>query len=69
MALDLTEKRSVYAQAHIRAYWLIDPDATTLTILELVDDGYVERAVLDADAELAVSLPFAMMVSAGAIFA
>lgn len=67
-ALDLTEKRLVYAQAKVPAYWLIDPDAMTLTILELVDDQYVERAVLDRDTELEVSLPFSMTVSAAAIF-
>jgi len=67
--LDLTEKRHVYAQAHIPAYWLIDPDAMTLTVLELADNEYVERAVLDADAELGVSLPFSMTVSTTAIFA
>jgi len=66
--LDLTEKRFVYAQAHVPVYWLIDPDAMTLTILELVDDQYVERAVLDRDTELKVSLPFSMTVSAAAIF-
>jgi len=68
-AFDLTEKRYVYAHAHIPAYWLIDPDAMTLTILELADDQYVERAVLEATAESAVILPFSMTVSAPAIFA
>ena len=67
-ALDLTEKRFVYAQAHIPAYWLIDPDAMTLTILELAADQYVERAVLQRDSELEVSLPFSMTISAGVIF-
>ncbi len=66
--LDLTEKRLVYAQAGIPAYWLIDPDAMTLTILELDDDHYLERAVLQGDMELAVGLPFTMTVSAAAIF-
>jgi Uma2 family endonuclease len=68
-ALYLTEKRSVYAEARIPAYWLIDPDAMTLTILELSDEQYVERAVLAGDDELAVSVPFEMTVSAGAILA
>lgn len=66
-ALDLTEKRLVYAEAHIPAYWLIDPDAMTLTILELADDQYVERGVLEGDTELAVTLPFSMTVNAAAI--
>ncbi len=66
-ALDLTEKRHVYA--HIPAYWLIDPDAMRLTILELTDDEYVERAVLEATTEVAVSVPFSMTVNAVTIFA
>ena len=57
-ALDLTEKRFVYAEAHIPAYWLIDPDAMTLTILELADDEYVERAVFERNTELEVNVPF-----------
>lgn len=68
-ALDLSEKRFVYAQAQVPAYWLADPDAETLTILELAEGQYVERAVLRPDTELAVSLPFSMTVSAAAIFA
>lgn len=67
-ALDLSEKRLVYAQARIPAYWLIDPDAMTLTILELADDHYVERSVLHSDSEFTVHLPFSMTVSAVAIF-
>lgn len=35
----------------------------------LADDECVERAVLEATAEVAVSLPFSMTVSAPAIFA
>jgi len=66
--LDLTEKRLVYAEAQVPAYWLIDPDAMTLTILELAGGSYVERAVLTGDMELAVSLPFTMTVLAASIF-
>lgn len=32
---DLTEKRTVYAEAGVPAYWAVDPDASTLTVLEL----------------------------------
>ncbi len=65
--LDLTEKRLVYAQAGVPSYWLIDPDAMALTILELADDDYFERAVLGPGMELAVNLPFGMTVSASSI--
>jgi len=40
----------------------------TLTILELMDDQYVERAVLERDAQLDVTLPFSMTVSAAEVF-
>jgi len=66
--LDLTEKRFVYAEAGIPAYWLIDPDALTVTVLELEDGQYVERAVLAHDAELEVSLPFGMTVRPAEMF-
>lgn len=66
--LDLTEKRLVYAEAQVPAYWLIDPDAMTLTILELAGGSYVERAVLTGDMEIAVNLPFAMTVLPASIF-
>ncbi len=68
-ALDLSEKRLVYGKARIPTYWMIDPDAMTLTILELGDADYVERAMLDGDMELEVSQPFSMTISGRAIFA
>ena len=40
--LDLTEKRAVYAAAGIPSYWLVDPEAETVTALELRDGAYVE---------------------------
>lgn len=66
--LDLTEKRFVYAEAGIPAYWLIDPDGRTVTVLELEGGQYVERAVLAQDAEFAVSVPFGMTVRAAELF-
>lgn len=67
-AIDLTEKRMVYAEARIPAYWMIDPVALTVTILELAGDHYDERAVLGGDMDLEVDQPFRMTVSATAIF-
>jgi Uma2 family endonuclease len=66
--LDLTEKRFIYAEAHIRAYWVIDPDALTLTILELKDDAYEEVAVVDALSSHDVTIPFAMTIEGPLIF-
>lgn len=66
--LDLTEKRLVYAQKHIPAYWLIDPDGSTLTILELRGDEYTELAVVDISGSFEVSVPFTMTVEGSKIF-
>jgi Uma2 family endonuclease len=44
--LDRTEKRVVYAEAGIPAYWIVDLDARTVTVLDLDGEQFVERAVL-----------------------
>lgn len=66
--LDLTEKRLVYAQARIPAYWLVDPDDRTLTVLELRGDAYENVGVIDTEGSLEVSLPFTMTIEGPAIF-
>ncbi len=46
---DLVDKREWYAAAGVPEYWILDPDADTLTPLALGDDGrYRERAVRTA---------------------
>ncbi|HUP70527.1 MAG TPA: Uma2 family endonuclease [Acidimicrobiales bacterium] len=67
-ALDLTEKRFVYAQAGVPAYWMIDPDASTLTVLELKDGAYMEVAVVSAKDSVDVVIPFTMKIEGRAIF-
>ncbi|MCU1483561.1 MAG: hypothetical protein JWN67_307 [Actinomycetia bacterium] len=67
--LDRTEKRVVYAEAGIPAYWLVDLVARTITVLELADGDYVEVAVLDADGRAEVSVPTTFELDAATIFA
>ena len=62
------EKRFVYAQAGIPADWMIDPDASTLTILELKDGAYIEVAVVSAQDSVDVVVPFTMKIEGPAIF-
>ncbi len=45
---DLVRKRQLYAAAGVREYWIVDPAADRVTLLELDDGGYVERAALTA---------------------
>jgi Uma2 family endonuclease len=42
---DLVTKRREYAQAGIPEYWIVDPQAETLTVLRLEDTAYVEHGV------------------------
>lgn len=66
--IDLGEKRLVYAEAAIPAYWLVDSEAETLTILELEGQVYVERAVVGSIDECDVVLPFPMTLQGASIF-
>ena len=53
---DLVRKRQVYAEAGIPHYWLCDLRRDTLTLLELQDGAYVERAMLTAEDTLTTPL-------------
>jgi Uma2 family endonuclease len=61
---DLLTKRALYGQAGVREYWIVDPEARTLTMLTLDRDA-LHLAVTASGSELAVSpllgaLPFAV---------
>lgn len=45
---DLVRKRQLYAAAGVQEYWIVDPADDSVTLLELDDGGYVERAALTA---------------------
>lgn len=51
-------KRSLYEQAGVDAYWMLDPDEVSLTVLELEDGRYVERAVICGDEVFEADRPF-----------
>ena len=53
---DLVRKRQVYAEAGIPRYWICDLRQDTLTLLELQDGAYVERAMLAAEDTLTTPL-------------
>lgn len=57
--MDQLVKRAKYAQAGIPSYWILDPEAPSLTVLELQGDVYAERQVLsDPAGSIDVTLPF-----------
>ena len=67
--LDRTEKRATYADAGIPAYWLVDPDAQTITVLVLEAGAYVERAVVGVDDAVEVDDPTPFVLAGRAVFA
>lgn len=61
-ATDTTLKRHVLEQAGVPSYWLFDPEGAVLTVLELVDGGYVKTASARGDEALTVERPFPVTV-------
>jgi Uma2 family endonuclease len=60
--VDLLLKRSRYEAAGIPSYWMVDPEKPSLTVLELVEDRYVETArVVDTQA-VEVDRPYSLTV-------
>ncbi len=55
---DLLVKRDIYAEAGVPSYWLIDPVAKTLTVMELTDGEYVETQQVIGNEPLTVERPF-----------
>lgn len=47
--LDRGTKRLAYEAAGVPAYWLVDPDAVSLTVLQLEGDSYAEQGMLTGD--------------------
>ena len=41
---DETLKRKLYAERGVKEFWLVDPEAMTITVLLLSGDGYAEMA-------------------------
>jgi Uma2 family endonuclease len=60
--IDLGTKRLAYEAAGVPAYWLVDPDVPSLTVLELDAGRYVERATVTGDEAFHATVPFAVTV-------
>ncbi|QNE18353.1 Uma2 family endonuclease [Kribbella qitaiheensis] len=61
-AKDLLLKRGLYEDADVLSYWIFDPDQEQLTVLELVDGRYVERAVVKGSDAFEAELPFPVRI-------
>ncbi len=65
---DLVTKRRLYARHRVPHYWIVDPEARTLTALALRDGEWVERGVFGDD-ETVRAPPFeAIELSVGRLF-
>ena len=59
---DLVMKRRVYEQAGIASYWIVDPRAPAVTVLDLKDGAYVEVARVEGEQVWTVTAPYAVTV-------
>lgn len=65
--VDRGTKRLAFEAAGVPAYWLVDPDEPSLTVLRLGDGGYVEEASVRGDEEYLAAEPFAVTVVPNAL--
>ena len=61
-SIDLGTKRLVFEEAGVPAYWLVDPEAPSLTVLHLVEGRYVEHAVVTGDEPYEAEFAFPVTV-------
>lgn len=67
--IDLNLKKARYELAGCPHYWVVDPQAPSLTAWELRDGAYVEVASVTGDQAYAASVPFAVEVTPSALVA
>jgi Uma2 family endonuclease len=60
---DLTRKREIYEEAGVPSYWVVDPGASTITVLELSEGRYREVLCSPLDRPVAVELPFPLTLT------
>ncbi len=64
---DQVTKRRVYEQAGVPSYWIIDPKAPAVTVLELVDGSYQQAAPVSGDQPWTAERPYAVTVVPNAL--
>lgn len=61
--LDEGRKHTLYEQHGVASYWLVDPVAASITILELKQGGYRTTAVARGDQTITVQAPFTVSLN------
>ena len=67
--MDTGRKRDLYADAGVAHYWLLDPAASAITILTLVDGHYVETGHTSGDEAITAEQPASLTFSAAELLA
>lgn len=62
VGVDRMLKRHAYERLGVPFYWLVDEDESSVTVLTLTLEGYVEYAFAEGDRRLAVKAPFAVTI-------
>jgi Uma2 family endonuclease len=60
--VDLRLNRAVYEESGVGSYWLLDPEREVLTVFELVDGRYIERAAVKGNESFEAEVPFPVRV-------
>ena len=68
-ARDLETKREIYARYGVGEYWIVDPVARTVRLLELAGNEFVTRALLDESGEITSPLLPGLSIPVSRIFA
>jgi len=61
--LDEVRKRSLYEEAEVAHYWLADPAAPSLTVLDLVAGKYQQTATAQGEDPLELNAPFPITIN------
>ncbi len=61
--IDRGSERLAYQEFGVPAYWIVDPETRSITVLELDGGTYVERAVITGEATVDLAHPFPVTLS------
>lgn len=61
--IDGASKRLAYEEFAVASYWIVDPEARSVEVLELEQGAYVQRALLRGSAEVELTQPFPVRLS------